>query len=161
MNRVTLIVAGLVGLATGYLISEQGLFNDGSAESSPIVFQPAMTIGDRTLPFSEAVRVGSMLYLAGQIGIPPGGSELVAGGIAAETRQTMDNIRRVVEKHGSSMDRIVKCTVFLADMNEWQAMNEIYIGYFPDHPPARSALGVVGLALGARTEIECLAVAGD
>ena len=83
--------------------------------------------------------------------------KLVEGGIAAETRKTMDNIKETLEKHGSSMAEVVKCTVFLADINEWAAMNTVYIEYFQSNPPARSALGSSGLALGARTEIECMA----
>jgi reactive intermediate/imine deaminase len=110
------------------------------------------------LPFSAAVRVGETLYLSGNIGNIPGSLQLAEGGIEAETRQTMDNIRGVLEQFGSSMDEVVKCTVFLADMNEWGAMNDVYRGYF-DNPPARSALGVNGLALDARVEIECIAVA--
>lgn len=113
--------------------------------------------GDRQLPFSEAVRVGHMLYLSGQLGFDPKTSKLAEGGIAGETRQTMENIKATLEKHGSSMAEVVKCTVFLADIGEWAAMNEVYKTYFPTNPPARSALGSSGLALGARTEIECLA----
>ena len=109
------------------------------------------------LPFAEAVRVGHMLYLSGQLGIDPETSKLVEGGIAPETRQTMENIKASLEKFGSSMSEVVKCTVFLADIKEWSAMNEVYITYFPSNPPARSALGTSGLGLGARTEIECIA----
>lgn len=115
--------------------------------------------GDRRLPFSAAVRVGEMLYLSGQIGTDASGS-LVAGGIEPETRQTMENIRAVLEANGSSMSRVVKCLVMLADMAEWGAMNQVYVTFFPDHLPARSAMGASGLALGARVEIECIAVAG-
>lgn len=110
------------------------------------------------LPFSAAVRVGETLYLSGNIGNIPGSLQLAEGGIEAETRQTMENIKSVLEQFGSSMNEIVKCTVFMADMNEWSLMNEVYRGYFDD-PPARSALGANGLALGARVEIECIAVA--
>ena len=112
---------------------------------------------DSQLPFSEAVRVGHMLYLSGQIGIDPSTSKLAEGGIAAETRQTLENIKVSLEKHGSSMAEVVKCTVYLADINEWAAMNKVYVTYFPSNPPARSALGASGLALGSRTEIECMA----
>jgi reactive intermediate/imine deaminase len=112
------------------------------------------------LPFSEAVRVGNMLYLSGQIGTLPGSMTLVEGGIQAETRQTMDNIRAVLERYGSSLDRVVKCTVMIADMAEWPALNEVYVEYFPGPKPARSALGANGLALGARVEIECWATVG-
>ena len=109
------------------------------------------------LPFSSAVRVDNMLYLSGALGNAPGSLELAAGGIGPETRQTMENIKTTLEQFGSSMDRVVKCTVFLADMNEWGAMNEVYRTYFVK-PPARSALGASGLALGARVEIECIAI---
>ena len=108
------------------------------------------------LPFSEAVRVGSMLYLSGAMGIDATGS-LMPGGIEVETRQALANIRSVLERRGSSMDRIVKCTVMLADMGEWAAMNRVYLDYFSMNLPARSAFGVSGLALGGRVEIECVA----
>lgn len=122
------------------------------------VFVPVA--GNRSLPFSAAVRVGDMLYLSGQIGTDSSGS-LVSGGIGPETRQTMENIRAVVEANGSSMGRVVKCLVMLADMAEWGDMNRVYVTFFPDHLPARSAMGASGLALGARVEIECVAVVAD
>jgi len=109
------------------------------------------------LPFSSAVRAGNTLYLSGNIGNIPGTLDLKEGGIAGETRQTMDNISTVLQEFGSSMDEVVKCTVFLADMSEWGAMNEVYKTYFKN-PPARSALGASGLALNSRVEIECIAV---
>lgn len=112
---------------------------------------------DANRPFSEAVRVDNMLYLAGQLGFDAATGKLVEGGIAGETRQTMDNIKATLEKYGSSMSEVVKCTVFLADISEWSAMNDVYVTYFPENRPARSALGSSGLALGARTEIECMA----
>ena len=113
------------------------------------------------LPFSDAVRVGNLLFLSGNLGAVPGTMELVSGGIQGETRQTMENIKATLEKYGSSLGEVVKCTVFLADISEWSAMNEVYIEYFPVKPPARSALGVNGLALGARTEIECIATVSE
>jgi 2-iminobutanoate/2-iminopropanoate deaminase len=110
------------------------------------------------LPFSEAVRVGNMLYLSGAIGNVPGKKQLVSGGITAETKQAMENIKSVLERNGSSMDRIVKCQIMLADMQDWQAMNEVYLTYFSNNKlPARSSMGVKGLALNARVEIECMA----
>lgn len=112
------------------------------------------------LPFSEAVRVGDLLFLSGQIGNLPGTLELAPGGIEGETRQTLENIKATLERHGSSLDRVVKCTVFLADIAEWPRLNEVYRTYFPDRPPARSAVAGSGLALGARVEIECIAVVG-
>jgi reactive intermediate/imine deaminase len=113
--------------------------------------------GAENMPFSSAVRVDNTLYVSGNIGNIPGTLELAEGGIQGETRQTLENMKRVIEQFGSSMDRVVKCTVFLADMAEWGAMNEVYRTYFPN-PPARSALGASGLALDARVEIECIAV---
>jgi reactive intermediate/imine deaminase len=115
----------------------------------------------RDLPFSEAVRVGHMLFLSGQLGTRPGTTELVPGGIAAETKQVLENMRAILERNGSSLDRVVKCTVFLADIGEWPAMNEVYRQYFSGNPPARSAMAASGLALNARVEIECIAVVGD
>ena len=114
-----------------------------------------------TLPFSEGVRVGDTIYLSGQMGIVPGRLELVEGGIEAETRQTLDNIKTTLEAHGLSMANIAKCTVMLADMADWPAFNEIYVSYFDRPYPARSAFGASGLALGGRVEIECIAIAGD
>jgi reactive intermediate/imine deaminase len=108
------------------------------------------------LPFSDAVRVGEVLYVSGQVGLAPGARALVPGGIGPETRQALENVKRVLESHGSSMDRVAKCTVFLADMAEWPKMNEVYLTYFGAALPARSALGASGLALGARVEIECI-----
>jgi len=112
---------------------------------------------DLQLPFSAAVRVGKMLYLSGAIGNIPGTKQLAEGGIAGETRQALENIKGTLEKYGSSLGEVVKCTVFMADISEWGAMNEVYVTFFPTNPPARSALGASGLALGALVEIECLA----
>ena len=119
-------------------------------------FPMAESLDSLKLPFSEAVRVGSMLYLSGAMGIDATGA-LVPGGIEAETRQALANIRSVLERHGSSMDRVVKCTAMLADMQEWAAMNRVYIEHFSKDLPARSAFGVSGLALGGTVEIECIA----
>ena len=109
-----------------------------------------------TLPFSDAVRVGHMLYLSGQIGADSTGFP-VKGGIQAETRQVLTNIKGVLERNGSSMDEVVKCLVMLADMSEWATMNTVYVTFFPKHKPARSAMGANGLARGALVEIECSA----
>ena len=109
-----------------------------------------------TLPFSPAVKVGHILYLSGQLGTDSTG-KLAPGGIEAETRQALTNIKKLLEANGSSMDRVVKCLVMLADIGEWARMNTVYVTFFPTHRPARSAFGATGLALGARTEIECIA----
>jgi 2-iminobutanoate/2-iminopropanoate deaminase len=111
----------------------------------------------QTLPFSPFVRVGNMLYLSGQIGITPGTRQLADTGIAGQTHQTLENIKAVLDSAGSSLERVVKCTVFLADIKDFAAMNEVYAAYFPKDPPARSTVEVSGLVLGARIEIECIA----
>ncbi len=112
------------------------------------------------LPFSESVRVGHMLYLSGELGTGADG-KLVAGGIKTEARQMMDNIGRKLAARGSSFDRVVLCTVALADMAEWPAFNEVYRGYFGNQFPARMAYAASGLALGARVELQCNAVVAN
>lgn len=117
--------------------------------------------GAPTRPFSPAVRVGNLLFLSGQIGTSADAAGgLVPGGIEAETRQTLENIRDVLTRTGSSMDQVVKCTVMMADMAEWPRMNTVYTTFFPNNKPARSAFGATALALGARVEIECIAAVG-
>jgi 2-iminobutanoate/2-iminopropanoate deaminase len=112
--------------------------------------------GGAGLPFSPAVRVGNLLYLSGQLGTDST-NKLVAGGIEAETRQVLTNIKRLLEANGSDMDHVVKCLVMLADIGEWAKMNTVYVTFFPVHKPARSAFGATGLALGGRLEVECIA----
>jgi len=109
------------------------------------------------VPLAEAVRVDNTLYLSGQIGIEPGTLKLVPGGIKAEAKQTMENIKTSLEAHGYSMSDLVKCTVMLADIAKWAEFNDIYKTYFTDRFPARSALGVTGLAIGAQVEVDCIA----
>jgi reactive intermediate/imine deaminase len=110
-------------------------------------------------PFSPAVRAGGLLFLAGKLGTDSTG-KLAPGGIHAETRRAMENIGAELRKAGSGFDRVLKCTVFLADMGEWAAMNEVYAPFFPEGKrPARTAVAVTGLALDARVEIECIAAA--
>lgn len=107
--------------------------------------------------FSPAVRTGNLVFLSGQIGNRPGTLELVPGGIGPETEQTLTGIRDLLGEIGLGMEDVVKCTVFLADIDDYQAMNEVYARFFPEDPPARSTLAASGLALGARIEIECIA----
>ena len=139
---------------TSLILIAAGLLACAPARRAPEII--AATSGP-VRPFSPAVRANGFLFLSGQVGTDDSG-KLVSGGIQAETRQAMENIRAVLLRSGSSMDRVVKCTVFIADMKEWPAMNEIYVTFFDAaRRPARSALGANGLALDARVEIECLA----
>jgi reactive intermediate/imine deaminase len=119
----------------------------------------APTLNGQRLPFSRAVRVGDILYLSGAIG--RGGDGKPPEGIEAQAKATMDDIGETLKLAGLGYDRIFHCTVFLSDMKNWAAFNTVYLTYFPDGPlPARSAVGVNGLALGALLEIECQAYAG-
>ena len=109
-------------------------------------------------PFPEGAAVGNVFFLSGQLGNKPGLMELVEGGIRAEARQTLENIKTVLEGQGLGLENLVRCTVMLADIAEWPVFNEVYREFFGATPlPARSALGCNGLALGARVEIECIA----
>lgn len=113
------------------------------------------------LPFSDAVRVGDIVCLSGQIGVLPGTMELAPGGIEPQTRQMMENIARILNANGLSFDDIFKCTVMMADMSQWSAFNKVYTEYFKQNRlPARSAFGATALALGAAVEMECWAYAG-
>jgi reactive intermediate/imine deaminase len=123
-------------------------------QQSQVITAPG---GVQGLPFSPAVRVGHMVYLSGQLGNVPGTRQLVDTGIAAQTRQALENVRAVLAAAGSSLSRVVKCTVFLADIRDYAPMNEVYATVFPKDPPARSTVAGSGLALGARIEIDCLA----
>ncbi len=109
------------------------------------------------LPYSDAVRSGNLLFLSGTVGANPATRQLVKGGIVAETRQALENVKANLEAHGSSMDRVVKCSVFLADIADFEEMNGVYRELFPANRPARTTIGVAALPLGARVEIECVA----
>jgi len=109
-------------------------------------------------PYSQGVRVGELIFTAGQIGLVPGTKAFAGPDIASQTRRALLNIKAIVEAGGSCMELVVKTTVFLADIREWPAMNEVYAEFFPINPPARSAVQVAGLPLGARVEIEVVAL---
>jgi reactive intermediate/imine deaminase len=115
---------------------------------------------------SPIVKVGNIIYLSGQLGTVPrdsagGGGGMAPGGVGPETTAAMENIKRLLTQAGSSMDRIIKCTVLLADISDFQAMNASYRPYFPTNAPARSTVAVAGLVNNARVEIECMALAGS
>ncbi|HUJ41894.1 MAG TPA: RidA family protein [Candidatus Acidoferrales bacterium] len=110
-------------------------------------------------PYSQAIRSGGLLFLAGQIALDPGTMQLVEGDIGKQTERVLENIKAVLAAAGSSLDRVVKTTVFLKDMNEFAAMNEAYGRYFPQNPPARSTVEAARLPRDARVEIEVIALA--
>jgi reactive intermediate/imine deaminase len=105
------------------------------------------------------VRAGDLMFLSGQIGLDSATGKPVAGGIKAEARQALTQIKEILTRHGASMSDVVKCTAFLADIAEWPAFNEVYGEFFKKPFPARSALAASGLARNARVEVECIAYA--
>jgi 2-iminobutanoate/2-iminopropanoate deaminase len=114
---------------------------------------PEYVIPNRgTSPFSSVVRVGNLLFVAGQLG-----TDSARAGIAGETTSAMLKIGDLLKRSGSSLERVAKCTIMMADMKEWAAMNEAYLKFFPDHRPARSSFGATALANNGRVEIECIA----
>jgi len=126
------------------------------ADAAPYAVQqdtsPEYLNANPRAPYSEGVRYGGLLFLSGKLG---GGGER---GVQPETRIALESIQGALERFGSSVDRILKCTVFLADMAEWGAMNEVYAEFFPQNKPARTAVGA-GMSGAARVEIECIAAA--
>lgn len=149
MKLLAAIAAGVVLLATPV-----------STHTRPAVqHYGSPTLNGQKLPFSRAVRVGDILYLSGAIGRGPDGKP--PEGIEAQTKATMEDVGETLKLAGLGYKDLFHCTAFLADMNDWPAFNKVYVTYFPDGPlPARSAVGVNGLALAALMEIECQAYAG-
>jgi len=148
MNKFTIILVVMVFVLCGTLRAE---------DKSNVEFLNSGKIVPKDLPFSEAVKVGNLLFLSGEIGNTPGSLKLVPGGIRPEAKQAMENISTTLKASGYTIDDLVKCTVILADMSEWSAFNDIYRTFFTKHFPARTAIGATGLALGARVEVECIA----
>jgi 2-iminobutanoate/2-iminopropanoate deaminase len=122
-------------------------------ESAPAPFQGA--------PYSQAIRVGELVFVAGQVPLRPGESELMSGPIEEQTEQVCENIKAILEAAGSSFERVVKTTVFLTDLADFQGMNSVYARYVGDRPPARSTVQIAALPQGARVEIEAIATVSD
>jgi 2-iminobutanoate/2-iminopropanoate deaminase len=118
-------------------------------EDAPAPFQGA--------PYSQAIRHGDLVFVSGQLGLEPGHTELVGDGVTEQTEQIFRNLRAVLEAAGSGLDRLVKTTVFLTDLADFAAMNEVYRAHAGDRPPARSTVQVAALPSGARVEIEAVA----
>ena len=109
-------------------------------------------------PYSQAVRTEHMVYTAGQIGLDPATMEIVSGGVEAETRQVLNNLKQVLEAANSGLNYVVKTTVFLHDMADFPKMNAIYAEFFPENPPARSTVAAAALPKGVAVEIEAIAL---
>jgi reactive intermediate/imine deaminase len=144
-------------IATGVLIMTSPA--DAAPSRAAIQHYGQPTLNGQPLPFSEAVRVGDILYLSGQLGRGPDGK--LPDGIEAQTKQTLDNIGATLKKAGLGYGDVFHCTAMLSDMKLWPDFNKVYVTYFPEGKrPARSAFGTSGLALGALIELECQAYAG-
>ena len=109
-------------------------------------------------PYSQAVRVGQLVFTAGQIPLDPKSGQIVSEDIGEQTRRVLDNLTAVLKAENLTFKHIVKTTIFLTDLGDFQTVNEIYGGYFTELPPARSTVQVSALPKGARVEIECIAV---
>lgn len=109
-------------------------------------------------PYSQAIRIDSTVFCSGQVGLDPATGQLTAGDVQSQTRQALSNLSAVLEAAGTSLANVVKTTVFLANMDDFQAMNQVYATFFPQTPPARSTVQVARLPLGALVEIEAVAV---
>jgi 2-iminobutanoate/2-iminopropanoate deaminase len=152
MKKIKIVIIATIGL-----IAAACQPPGSGRQESEIEYLHMPGTADSGLPFSSAVRVDNTIYLSGMIGLEPGTLQPAAGGIEGEARAAMEEIKKTLETFGSSMDRVVKCTVFLADEADRDAFNVIYMSYF-DNLPARSGVTVKGLALGAKVEVECIAV---
>lgn len=145
MMKVRVLIASILFAVIGHANANVSRLNEG-------------VIVQGNLPFSEAVKVDNTLYLSGQVGLVPATQKLIAGGITAESRQTMENISQVITAHGYKLDDVVKCTVFLSNMKDFPSFNSVYKEYFKsEHLPARSTVAVNGLAMDAKVEVECFA----
>eukprot|EP00193_Tetraselmis_chui_P006897 CAMPEP_0177762796 /NCGR_PEP_ID=MMETSP0491_2-20121128/6533_1 /TAXON_ID=63592 /ORGANISM="Tetraselmis chuii, Strain PLY429" /LENGTH=176 /DNA_ID=CAMNT_0019278869 /DNA_START=70 /DNA_END=600 /DNA_ORIENTATION=- len=130
-----------------------------TAAGKEVIAAPADKAPAALGPYSQAIKVDSTLYVSGCIGIIPGTKDFAGSDVAAQTEQVMKNMGGILEAAGSGFDKVVKCTILLADMDDFATVNGVYGGYFPENPPARSCFAVKQLPLGALVEIEAIALA--
>ena len=140
-----------------------GAFQLGRAEAYPSPMREAVATEKAPKaigPYSQGIKAGDFVFTAGQASVDPSTAKLVEGGIAEQTRQVLRNIQAILEAAGASLDRVVKCSVFLADMADFQAMNAVYAEFFPPdkNPPARTTVQAARLPLGALVEIDAIAL---
>ena len=161
VNYIILSILFLFNSCISLRVANKDVKNTSSNHTNSIKFINSQENIDRGYPFSEATVVNGIIYLSGEIGTLDDGT-LVSGGIEAETRQTLTNIKNKLGKMGGSMDDVFKCTCMLADIKDWPLMSKEYKKFFnPEKLPARSAFAGSGLALGAKLEIECMAIKRD
>ncbi len=145
----------ITAIATGVLIMSNAA--DAAPPRPAVEHLPRSTLNGQPLPFSSGVRVGDVLYLSGQMGFREDGT--LAEGMEGQARQALENIRAVLTSAGLGFADVFHCTVMLADMKQWPDFNKVYLEYFKDPLPTRSAFGANGLALGGLVELECQAYA--
>jgi 2-iminobutanoate/2-iminopropanoate deaminase len=150
--KKTLIITVIMVLSFGIAHCQTGKTEKSSKRVITFENTPAKR------PYSPAIEAGNMLFVSGQIAVDPANGKLVEGGIDAQTRQVLKNLKNVIEKGGYAMENVVKCTVLLQDISFYAAMNQIYMEYFPNDPPARMAFAVKDLPMGALIEIDAIAV---
>ena len=148
MKKLTILT-----LLLGFIFAMDG----HSQEKTKIIFHKPANPERAKAPFSEAVQAGNLFFLAGQIGMDRSVGKLPEGGVQAETEQAIKNIQGVLQHHGLTLDNVVKCTVILSDINDFKAFNEVYVKYFTKKP-ARTTYAAAGLAVGAKIEIDVIAV---
>ena len=153
---VAAMAAGMMALG-GCVITDAESFK--AAHTPDIEYYSAPTVAGMDLPFSKAVRVNDTIYLSGELGIDPETNDFAPGGTGPQTTQIFKNIERTLDEFDADLTDVVKCSVFLGDMQNYGEMNAAYDAALPDPKPARSTFGAGGLALGAELEIECLAIA--
>ncbi len=142
-----------------------GSLHLGHAESHPSPNREVVSTSNAPKaigPYSQGIKAGDFLFTAGEAGVDPATGKLVEGGIAAQTRRALENVRAILEAAGTSLQRVVKCGVFLADLADFQAMNAVYAGFFPadQGPPARTTVQAAKLPMGALVEIDAVALLG-
>ena len=154
LSKYTILFISIITLCQFFGCTQDSTYNEKDLKKVEYLQSESHKKSDA--PYSQAVRVGDMLYLSGVIGSKPGEPGLVAGGIKPETRQAMENVKTLLETYGSSLDEVVKCMCMLGDIADYSDMNEVYKKFFPENRPARSTFAV-DLPIGAKIEIECMA----
>jgi reactive intermediate/imine deaminase len=154
LSKYTILFISIITLCQFFGCTQDSTYNEKDLRKVEYLQSDSHKKSDA--PYSQAVRVGDMLYLSGVIGSKPGEPGLVAGGIKPETRQALENVKTLLETYGSSLDEVVKCMCMLGDIADYSDMNEVYKKFFPENRPARSTFAV-DLPIGAKIEIECMA----
>jgi len=154
LSKYTILLISIITLCQFFGCTQDSTYNEKDLKKVEYLQSESHKKSDA--PYSQAVRVGDMLYLSGVIGSKPGEPGLVAGGIKPETRQAMENVKTLLETYGSSLDAVVKCMCMLGDIADYADMNDVYKKFFPENRPARSTFAV-DLPIGAKIEIECMA----